>query len=507
MRASCKGCIAITAASTTPAPLLLRNTRLPGDDARFDVLLAGGTVAAITPAGSPAPGQVSVHALDLDGRRLLPGLWDEHVHFTQWALTRRRLDVSAAASAAEAVAMVRQRLAATGRPTDGPLVGYGFRDGLWPDETSARLLDEAGQGAAVVLVSADLHCLWLSTSAAQHFAADVDQTGLVREDAAFRVNNRLAEVPDTVLDGWAADAAAAAAARGVVGVVDLEMDWNAEVWTRRVSRGIARLRVETGVYRQHLDRAVAAGLRTGTPIVGGDGLVTAGPFKVLIDGSLNTRTAYCFDPYPGGSHGMLTVQPDELLALMQQATAAGITCAVHAIGDRANALALDAFQTLGRPGRIEHAQLVAPADFARFAQLGVVASVQPAHAPADRDVADRHWHGRTGAAFALRSLLDHGATLAFGSDAPVTPLDPWLSIAAAVSRTDNDLPPWHPEQRVDLSAALRSSARGRSTIEVGDVADLVGVDRDPAVSSAAQLRSMPVALTVVGGVPTHCAVD
>ena len=438
---------------------------------------------------------------------MLPGLWDEHVHFTQWALTRRRLDVSAAASASEAAELVRQRIRATGPPAGGPLVGYGFRDGLWPDEPSARMLDEAGQGAAVVLVSADLHCLWLSTSASEHFAAAVDATGVLREDAAFRVNGLLAEVPGAVLERWVGEAAAAAAARGVVGIVDLEMTWNADVWVRRIAAGIDVLRVETGVYTRDLDRAIAEGLSTGTPLGGGHGLVVAGPFKILIDGSLNTRTAYCFDPYPEGSHGVLTVPPEDLLDLMRRATAAGISCAVHAIGDRANALALDAFAALGRPGRIEHAQLVAPEDFSRFAALGVVASVQPAHATADRDVADVHWHGRTGGAFALRSLLDHGATLAFGSDAPVSPLDPWPAIAAAVTRTDNDLPAWHPEQRIDLDEALRASARGRSVVDVGQPADLVAVDVDPATSTPAQLRSMPVALTVLDGRPTYSAVD
>ena len=450
--------------------------------------------------------RTSDRVLELGGCHLLPGLWDEHVHFTQWALTRRRLDVSAATSAAQAAAMVRQRIAAEGRPVDGVLVGYGFRDGLWADEPSARLLDEAGAGVAVVLVSADLHCVWLSTAAAEQFAADVDAMGLLREDPAFQVNRRLATVPDAVLDDWAADAAEAAAARGVVGIVDLEMDWNADVWVRRVACGIDGLRVETGIYTEHLERAIAAGLSSGTPIEGGHGMVVAGPFKIIIDGSLNTRTAYCFDSYPGGTHGLLTVQPEDLLALMRRAAAAGITSAVHAIGDRANALALDAFAALGRPGRIEHAQLIAAADFSRIAELGVLASVQPAHLTADRDVADRHWPGRTGAAFALRSMLESGVRLAFGSDAPVSPLDPWLAIAAAVSRTDDERPPWHPEQQIDIAAALGASARGRSTVEVGQPADLVAIELDPYTCSGARLRSMPVALTLVGGAVSHSTV-
>jgi len=188
---------------------------------------------------------------------------------------------------------------------------------------------------------------------------------------------------------------------------------------------------------------------------------------------------------------------------MRDAFAHGIEPAVHAIGDRANTLALDAFAAVGCRGRIEHAQLLTAADVPRFAELGVTAGVQPAHATDDRDVADRHWAGRTGRAFAYGDLLASGARLEFGSDAPVSPLDPWLGIAAAVHRTDDERPAWHPEQRIPVRAALAASARGRFQIRVGDAADLVVVDVDPSEADARTLREMPVHATMLGGRWTH----
>lgn len=478
--------------------LLLRGVRLGPGEEPTDLLITDGTVTGV---GEGREGRARV--VDLGGRWLLPGLWDEHVHFTQAALVRQRLDVSAAATAGQAAALVRARADAEPLPAGQPLVGYGFRDGLWPDRLTSALLDEAGRGAPVVLVSADLHCLWLSTSAA--VLLDVDGDGLLREDAAFAVSRRLDEVPDALLDAWVDQAAQAAAARGVVGIVDLEMAWNPGTWARRVGAGTRSLRVDAGIYPGHLDRALAEGLHTGAAVAGGQGLITAGPLKVLIDGSLNTRTACCVEPYPDGSAAELTVAPDELLALLRRATRGRLVPAVHAIGDRAVSTALDVFEALGSGGRIEHAQLVADADLPRFASLGVTASVQPEHAMDDRGVADVHWAGRTRRAFPLRSLLDAGARLALGSDAPVSPLDPWRGMAAAVGRERDGLAPWHPEQRVSVADAIEASTRGLRRVRCGGPADLVAVDVDPWSASPDQLRQMPVSLTVLSGRATYDA--
>lgn len=458
-----------------------------------DVRVDDGIITAIAPhlTGSAADERISA-----DGRWLIPGLWDQHVHLAQWAMSRRRVDVSSATSAAHAAAIV----AASPRPQNGlPLVGHGFRDGMWPDAPTAAVLDTVVGDVPVVLISADLHCCWLNTAALRRYGHEAS-TGLVREDECFAVVRALDDLPDGVLDAWVAEAGEAAAARGVVGVVDLEMNWGVGHWTRRFAGGFNHMRVRTGVYPHYLDRAIGDSLRTGQVLAPG---LEVGPFKIITDGSLNTRTAYCHDPYPGlGDYrGELTVPTDELVDWLRRATGAGLIPAVHAIGDDANARALDAFAAVGVGGRIEHAQLLSDADVPRFAQLGVAASVQPEHAMDDRDVADRFWDGRTGRAFVLRSLLDAGARLLLGSDAPVAPLDPWVAMSAATARARDGREPWHPEQGITVAEAIVASSE--TAIAVGQPADLVLVDRDPHTATADELRHMPVGMTLFAGRVTH----
>jgi predicted amidohydrolase YtcJ len=495
------------------APLVLTGARLPGQPGTWDIRLASGRIAGISPAASAASGGAvsgsdAGERIDLDGRFVLPGLWDEHVHFTLWSLHRRRLDLSRTRSAAEAAAVVRAHIDDYGLPTAGFLVGVGFRDAVWNDTPTRRLLDEAAPTYPVVLLSSDLHCAWLNSVAARSLGIQTGPDGLLREEAAFRVTAALDELPDAVVDSWAAEAQAAAASRGVVGIVDLEMNWNRDVWRRRAAAGQDLLRVEFGIYPGDLERAIEEGLRSGD-VVDQQGLVTVGCLKVLIDGSLNTRTAYCVSPYldPSGlpdPHGLLTVPPEALEQMLVRSSANGIAPTVHAIGDAANRVALDTFERVGIGGRIEHAQLLEDEDLARFAAQGIVASVQPRHAPDDRDVADRHWAGRTERAFRYRSLLEAGTTLAFGSDAPVSPLDPWLGISAAVFRTADERGPWHPEEAVPVADALASSARGRRGIQVGEVADLAIAELDPlTVADPVVLGTLPIAATLLGGRFTH----
>lgn len=458
--------------------MLLRNASLDGVvvDLRFD----NGIITEI--------GRLGGEGIDLGGRIVIPGLWDNHVHFSQWALNSQRFDLSSAASAAEAAAHV-------GAVATGPLfVGVGFRDALWPDEPTVAMLDATTGQVPVVLVSADLHAVWANSAGLAKYGYEAD--GLLREAPAFALTGAVGAVDEKTLDAWAIQAGLDAAARGVVGFADLEMGWNLDTWERRLATGFATQKVEFAIYTQHLDRAIELGLRTGELV---SDLLAVGRYKVLTDGSLNTRTGYCADPYPGtDNYGLLEVSPTVLRENMRRAVAAGIEPTVHAIGDAALTVALDAFAAIGSGGWVEHAQLVASDDLARFAALGVTASVQPEHAMDDRDVADRYWAGRTGRVIPLRSLLDAGAALAFGSDAPVAPLDPWVTMDAAVTRSRDGREPWHPEQRVSFEEALTASTR--STVAVGQPADLVVLDADPA---AGALRSMPVAATLLGGRFTH----
>ncbi len=471
-----------------------------------DIFITDGVVARIVPAGSEAgPALRGAEVVDLGGRFVIPGLWDEHVHMTQWALAAGRIDVSGAASAREAAAVVRSQLGSQ-RP-DGPtLVAVGFRDAVWGDMPSLELLDGATGGVATALVSHDLHCVWLNSAAAARYGVPVGADGLLREDPAFELTRELGRLPDDAVDALVSGAGRAAATRGVVGIVDFEMVWNRDPWLRRIVAGFDSVRVDAGVYPQDLDRAAGEGLRTGQLVPGSGGLLRVGPLKVLIDGSLNTRTAFCVDPYPNGGHGLLTVGEAELLELLLRARETGFVPAVHAIGDGANEVALNAFAAAGIAGRVEHAQFVRQQDFARFGGLGLTASVQPAHALDDRDAADSNWPGRTERAFPLRSLLDAGATLALGSDAPVAPLEPWTAMSAATTRARGDgRAPWHPEQALTRQEALAASSRGRRRICVGDPADVVVLDADPLAVSDAEFAAMPVAATLLAGRFTHGA--
>ena len=474
-------------------------------DGPVDVFLAEGRIADIAPAGAVRPrGEV----LDADGAWLLPGLWDHHVHVLQWALVAQREPLGGAESAAHAARI----MAGAAIQPDGRRIGTGFRDALWPDAPTLELLDAATGDTPAYLINADVHSVWMNTAALRREGHRPDDVGILREGPAFEISRRLNDVDPAIGDALVARMAKDAAVRGVVGLVDLDMAWNEGAWARRLDAGFDTLRVEFGIYPEFLPRAVAEGLRTGEIARGAaSDLVRVGALKVITDGSLGTRTAACSHAYPGDphNHGVLAVSPEELVELMNAATGAGIACAIHAIGDVANSHALDAFALTGATGTIEHAQLVAHADVPRFARLGVGASVQPEHAVDDRDLTDSIWADQTALAYPLRALADSGANLLFGSDAPVSPLDPWAAMAAAVFRTRDGRPAWRPEQGVDAATAVAASTHGGSAapalIEPGALGDLVLCGSDPLVSSESDLRRMPVAATLLAGRLTHIA--
>ncbi|MCR2818868.1 amidohydrolase family protein [Microbacterium sp. zg.Y1090] len=487
---------------------VIANARLSGaqrtdpfGDEHVDVHLRAGAIADIAPAGAlPRTGAV----LDAEGGVLVPGLWDHHVHAVQWALAAQRVPLGHAESAAHAARVMGDAPVLD----DGRRIGTGFRHLLWPDAPSLEVLDAATGDAPTYLINADVHSVWLNSAALRREGHPVSGSGLLREEPAFEISRRLNLVPADVVDRAIARMAADAASRGVVGIVDFDMAWNAEAWARRAAGGFDLLRVRFGVYPADLQRAIDLGLETGDAVDPG-GMFRVGSLKVISDGSLGTRTAACSHAYPGDpyNHGMLTVPPDELLSLMTRATGAGLSCAIHAIGDVANTHALDAFALSGATGTIEHAQLVAHADVPRFAALGVGASVQPEHAMDDRDLTDSVWANQTAQPYPLRALADAGATLLFGSDAPVSPLDPWAAMAAAVHRTRDGRAPWQPGQAVDAATALAASTAdgtaGGSSLRIGGVADLAVASHDPLTADEATMRGTRVAATLIAGRLTH----
>ena len=483
--------------------MIIANVALDGSGVLFDIELAGSVIASITRSGTRRASGDEV--LDGGGGVALPGFVDSHVHLTQWAAARRRIDVGPAASAADAVALVYPYARTAG---ESVVRANGFRDAHWPEEPHKDLLENALPGARIAMTSMDLHTLWLSPALLDDLGIE-HPTGVLRDVDGLEAVMALEEQEDPAeLDRAVLDATAALAVRGVTGVVDFEFADNRTVWDRRLTAGSPAVRIDTTVWPQWLDEALDRGERTGDVSALSE-LIRRGPLKVMLDGSLNTRTACCHDRYPGidgdDAYGLLLETQESLFELVVRASRGGITAAVHAIGDRANGVALDAFERAGCGGRIEHAQQILPEDIARFAALGVAASVQPQHAMSDRDIAEDLWAGRRSVAYGYGSLHRSGATLLFGSDAPVSPPEPLAGVAAAVFRTDDERPPWHLDEAVPLEVALRASCGGRGSLRVGDAADIVVLAEHPVHRSVHDLAETEIRATICAGALTHAA--
>jgi len=499
------------------ADLLIRGARpvpvgaaaTPYDDVAVDVLVQDGTVTALAPEVERPAG---VEEIDAEGRWLAPGLWDQHVHFTQWVETRQRLDLAGATSVEEAAATVAQRIAAEpGRP----VIGWGHRSAFMGRDGTTAELDAVSTEVPILLVSGDAHHAWANTLAYNLLGLPVRED-VVRENEWFDAYPRigvLAGGPTDTAEAYL-EALAAAAALGVVGIVDFEFNGRLQPWVDRWHDGGDLLRVRWATYAAGLDEVLESGLRTGDPIPGADDRLTMGPLKIISDGSLNTRTAWCCDLYADADvlehpAGLPNQSGAELRSLLGRATQGGLQVATHAIGDAAVTEALTAYAETWATGSIEHAQLVQPQDVSRIAELGLRASVQPAHLLDDRDLTEKIWPGRSDRCFAFRWMLDAGVELVLGSDAPVSPLDPWLAMAAAVHRSADDREPWHDEQALTPAEALAASTDGQPTVAVGSRGDLVLLDRDPLTTvdttreTADLLRGMPVAITVVAGRVVH----
>ncbi|MGX9899403.1 amidohydrolase family protein [Arthrobacter sp. SA17] len=249
--------------AAAPPEVVLASVRQPGDSEYSDIHIADGMVSRISPAGDRKAGST---VADFDGCYAIPGLWDEHVHMTQWALAAQRLDLSRAESARDAVDLLRPHLA--GAESDATLVGVGFRDAVWSDAPTLEMLDAVTRRQPTALLSHDLHCVWLNSAAAERYGVSLDADGLLREDAAFAVTRQLDQLPEPLVDGWVAAAARNAASRGIVGIVDFEMAWNPDAWIRREAAGFDSVRVDVGVYAEHLGRAVGWGSVPGKPSPG-----------------------------------------------------------------------------------------------------------------------------------------------------------------------------------------------------------------------------------------------
>jgi predicted amidohydrolase YtcJ len=486
------------------------------------------TASALAIVGDRIAGGVGTHEsalptperVDLGGRCVLPGFNDAHVHFPTWAAARRELRLEGTRSVAEVVARVRD---AVGSAREGDwLRGRGWRSADWPEEPTKEALDEVAADLPVALLAHDSHSLWLNSAGLARANGELEvaggvverneqgePTGVLREESCWQFRDRYIRISDDEYVSAMHEGLRTAASRGVTAVHDKD-GWIGALRFWQALDDLT-LRVWQSFPADQLDRLAELGLRSGF----GGPMLRVGYLKAFMDGTLGSQTARMLD----GS-GVEITSRDELVEIVRRGAEAGWPVAVHAIGDRANREALDAFEQTrdvwapaGLRSRIEHAQLLAPEDVGRFAELGVAASVQFSHGPSDRDVADRFWAGKTDGAYAYRSLWDSGAVVANGSDAPIEELDPLAGIVAGVLRTLDDRPAWHPEQALRVEEALAATCiapawlaydeHGRGKLVPGYLADLVVLDRDPVAIEPEELPDVQVVATMVGGRWTH----
>jgi predicted amidohydrolase YtcJ len=499
------------------------------------VILQGGpirTLAAELPlqralaiAGERVAGAVGTHetalaspdVVDLGGRCVVPGFTDSHVHFPTWSIAQRQVRLEGAATIEEALDRVRS-MAGDVQPGRW-LRGLGWRSGDWSPATepTREQLDAVTGDIPTALMARDYHSLWLNSAALARADGDLavaggvvevdergDPTGVLREESAWHFRDVYIETPDDEYVEAMRAGIRLANSRGVTCVHDKD-GWlgSLRLFQRLREEAGLTLRVWQSLPHDMLDELEAIDFRSGL----GDDFLRLGYLKAFMDGTLGSQTARMLD----GS-GVEITSRAELEEIVRRGAAIGWPVAVHAIGDRANRDALDAFETAreewaprGLRPRIEHAQCLAPEDLPRFAELGVAASVQFSHAPSDRDLADRFWADKTDGAYAFRSLLESGAVVANGSDAPIEELEPLAGIRAGVERTIDDRPAWHPEQTLGVEQALEATCvtpawlsgdeRRRGKLLPGYLADLVVLSTDP----LEDLEGCQVVATMVAG--------
>jgi predicted amidohydrolase YtcJ len=460
-----------------------------------------GRIVAIGEGARAAVGR-GAEVIRLRGTAL-PGLIDSHVHLEGLADDHLTLEVGGTASLDEALERVRAW--AQKSPPDAWVVGAGWYNDLWssPAFPTRRRLDIAAGGRPVYLIRKDGHSAWVSSAALELAGIGtatedppggvIDRdgrrrpTGILRETAMHAVSAILPRAADGDFDAAMVKALAGLAKLGVTSVHAMDTARGFASLQRLHSAGRLPIRVTYNLPLADLHHAERLGVRSGW----GDDWLRIWGVKAFLDGSLGSRTAEMLD----GS-GTSRLPQAELEDMIDRCARAELNVCLHAIGDGAVRRALDALARkrdawrYWRP-RIEHAQCVHPKDGPRFAKIGVIASMQPVHAVADRELVDKYWPRVVTQSYAWGALLRAGATLAFGSDAPVETADPLLGIDAATAwriRVG-----WHPELAISRAKALRAYTNNAAyavgmeqhlgSLRLGKLCDMSVVDEDGVVAT------------------------
>jgi predicted amidohydrolase YtcJ len=476
--------------------------------------------------------------IDLDGRCVIPGLVDAHVHFRNFSMARRRVNLDFAASLEE----VLQRIAAYAAEEkhierSGWLRGRGWVQGGWSEGRfpTAADLDQVVNHVPALMTHKSGHAAWVNTRALRLTGITSETpdppggeiqrdgrgqpTGILFEEAMNLVTDLIPEAPlDEVVEAMR-DGQKYCWEVGLTGIHDFDGRSCFLALQQLHQNQELRLRVVKNIPVKRLEHAVGVGLKSGF----GDEWLRIGGIKIFADGALGPRTAAMVEPYENepDNFGIVVTDKEEMMAAASEASANGLSVTVHAIGDRANHDVLDVYEAIRKQEargkklrhRIEHVQLLHPNDLQRLAELDIIASMQPLHATSDMNMADTYWGARARYAYANRTMLDSGATVVFGSDAPIEGIEPLPGIHAAVTRRRANGNPgpngWYPEQRLAIEEAVRGFTTAAAftsgqenrlgSISAGKLADLTIFDRDIFNIPSDELLEVGIAGTIIGG--------
>jgi predicted amidohydrolase YtcJ len=494
-----------------------------------DQIVAVGADATIRSLASSATRQ-----MNLQGRTVLPGFIDAHIHFLGYGQSLKEIDLMGAPTLEAALATVAEHAART--PAGHWLSGRGWDQSLWPGYAfpTRQDLDRVSTQHPIFLRRKCGHAGWANSRAlelagitaatANPDGGEIERdsagapTGILKENAM----NLVARLQAELTPAAAVDAVKLAMRKlhsmGIVAVHNMEDRVTLQALQMLRETGELKIRVVQQIPEADLDAAISLGLRSGF----GDVWLRIGAVKIFADGSLGARSALMIDPYVGEpeNRGIAMLSNERLHSQVEKAARAGLAVHIHAIGDQANRNVLDAIAATRRAGiglhlrhRIEHAQVLHPDDVGRFAALGVIASMQPIHATQDMLLADEHWGERARLSYAWSTLQSAGAQLAFGSDAPVETPDVLQGLYAAVTRRRADGTPgpegWYPEECLTLTEALYAYTVGaaqsvgmegvQGRLAPGMLADLVVLDQDVVAADPSALLTTQVVATIVGG--------
>jgi len=482
--------------------------------------------------------------INLEGRRVLPGLTDAHIHFYEWSLLLCGLALENSQSLDEVQNRVWDK--ANELKPGTWILGQGWNQDSWPEPhlPSRFDLDKVAPDHPVILWRTDLHLAWVNSRALEIARIDAttpdpemgiidrnqhgEPSGILRELAINLVRQVMPAVSNDETDRAMCQAMGVIHKLGLTGVHDYRIMGGEDgppalrAWQRLRRDEKLKLRAWVMIPGEQLDEAVALGLQTGF----GDDTLRMGAAKFFSDGATGPRTAWMLAPFEDAGPGFPLLPMPEMAKRISRANQAGISTAVHAIGDRAIRELLDVYtEVLGQrgehlrtsvPHRIEHVQHSHPDDLRRLAPLGLVASVQPLHLSDDMHMIDKACGSRARWAYAFGDLLDAGTVLAMGSDCPVASPNPFWGIHAAVTRQRRDGTPaggWYPSQRLSRSEAVWGYTMGpayasgqghqQGSLTPGKLADLIVLDRDIFSVSPEQIADTQVVMTVFDGRIVH----